>query len=85
MNALCIIFGGLLGLVIKKGLPERVNDCVMKGLGLCVSYIGISGALKGENVIVAILSVTAGAIIGSAVDIDGNLNKAGKFIEIKFI
>ena len=84
-NAVAIFVGGIIGILIKKGLPERVNDCVMKGLGLCVCYIGISGSLKGENVVVAILSMALGAIIGSAIDIDGNLNKAGKAIEKKFI
>ena len=84
-NAVCIFLGGALGLLIKKGIPERVNDCVMKGLGLCVCYVGISGSLKGENVVIAILSMALGAIIGSGIDIDGNLNKAGKAIERKFI
>lgn len=84
-NAVCIFLGGILGILIKKGIPERVNDCVMKGLGLCVCYVGISGSLKGENVVIAILSMALGAIIGSGIDIDGNLNKAGKAIERKFI
>jgi len=85
VNAVCIFLGGTLGLLIKKGIPKRVNDCVMKGLGLCVCYIGISGSLKGENVVVAILSMALGALIGSGIDIDGRLNKAGKMIERKFI
>ena len=42
INAVFIFVGGILGLFLKKGLPKRVNDGVMKGLGLCVAYIGIS-------------------------------------------
>lgn len=84
VNAICIFLGGFIGIILKKGLPVRINDCVMNGLGLCVIYIGISGALKGENVVIAILSMTAGAIIGSIIDIDGSLNKAGRYIENKF-
>lgn len=79
------IFRRISRIDLKKGLPKRVNDCVMNGLGICVCYIGISGALKGENVIVAILSVALGSIIGSGIDIDGNINKAGKYLERKFI
>lgn len=42
-------------------IPRRICDTVIKGLGLCITYIGISGALKGENTLVAIVSVAVGA------------------------
>lgn len=85
VNAVCIFAGGFLGLLLKKGLPDRINDSVMKGLGLCVVYIGISGALKGENTIVLILSVATGSILGSFINIDALIKKGGKYIETKFI
>jgi uncharacterized membrane protein YqgA involved in biofilm formation len=56
----------------------------MVGLGACTLYIGISGTLKGENTIVLILSMVLGAIIGTALDIDGGINRLGNWIERKF-
>ena len=55
----------------------------MKGLGLCVMYIGIKGALKGENEIIAILSVAVGAVIGELLRLDERLEKLGGWIERK--
>ena len=55
----------------------------MKGLGLCVIYIGITGALKGENTIIIIICMAIGALIGELVDIDKRLNSLGEFIECK--
>ncbi len=55
----------------------------MKGLGLCVMYIGIKGALKGENEIIAILSVAVGAVIGELLRLDERLEKLGSWIERK--
>jgi uncharacterized membrane protein YqgA involved in biofilm formation len=72
-NAAAIIAGGLLGSVFRKGIPEKVNMLPMQGWGLCVLYVGISGALKGENIIVVILSIVIGAVIGELLDFDKRL------------
>ena len=45
VNSVAIIIGGALGLLLKKGIPERLSDAVMKGLSLCVLYICIDGCL----------------------------------------
>lgn len=84
VNAAAIVLGGAIGLLLKKGLPEKIADTLMKGLGLCTLYIGISGCLAGENTLVLIVSMVIGTIIGEAVDLDDKINRLGKWIERKF-
>ena len=84
VNVAAIVLGGAIGLFLKKGLPERLSDTLMKGLGLCTLYIGISGCLAGENTLVLIVSMVVGTIIGEAVDLDDKINRLGKWIERKF-
>lgn len=84
VNSIAVIVGGAIGLLLKKGIPDKLSDAVMKGLGLCVLYIGIDGCLKGENVMITIISVVIGAIIGEAIDLDDKLKKLGNLIEKKF-
>lgn len=84
VNTAAILLGTLLGLLLKKGLPERFQDVIMKGLALCVLLIGISGALKGENTLIAILSIAIGAIIGEIIDLDRRLNNLGQLLEARF-
>ena len=84
VNTITVLIGSTVGLLFKKGIPKRLTDAVMLGIGLCTLYIGISGALKGENTIVLILSMVLGAIIGTALDIDGAINRLGGWIERKF-
>ena len=84
VNTAAILLGTLLGLLLKKGLPERFQDVLMKGLALCVLLIGISGALKGENTLIAILSIAIGAIIGEIIDLDRRLNNLGQLLEARF-
>lgn len=84
VNTLGIVVGSLLGLLLKKGIPEKVTAAVMTGLGLCTIYIGISGSLSGENVLIVIASMVLGAIAGTLLDIDGAVSKLGKLAESKF-
>lgn len=83
VNALAVIAGALVGMLLKKGIPERISDVIMKGVALCVLYIGISGSLAGTNTLIAIISIVVGAIIGSLLDIDRRLNSLGELAERK--
>ena len=83
-NTFTVLLGSLLGLLCKHGIPERVSDSLMHAIGLCTVYIGVSGALKGENTLVLILSMTIGTAIGTAVDLDRLFGAAVSRIEAKF-
>ena len=83
VNCIAIILGSLVGLFIKGGIPARVSNTIMKGLALCVLYIGISGSLQGENALITIICIAVGALIGEFIDIDKRLNHLGEYIEDK--
>ena len=83
VNTGTVILGSLIGLLLRKGISKRIADSVMLAMSLCVAWIGITGAIKGKNTIVIILSVLVGALIGEAVDIDRYVNKFGKKLESK--
>ena len=83
VNALAVIAGAFVGLLLKKGIPERISDVIMKGVALCVLYIGISGALSGTNTLIIILSIVVGAVVGSLLDLDRRLNSLGELAERK--
>lgn len=84
INVLTVILGSCIGLFLKRGIPERVSRATMTGLGVCTLYIGISGSLCGENVLILIASVVLGAICGTLLNIDGVINSIAKKMESKF-
>lgn len=84
VNSLAIILGTIAGLFIKKGVPERLKDTIMKGIGLCVMCIGWTGTLEGDNTLILIISVIVGALIGEGVNIDLRFNNFAKKIENRF-
>ena len=64
VNTGTVIAGSLIGILLGNILPERLRDTVMKGLGHCTLFIGISGMLAGENALITIISIAVGAVIG---------------------
>lgn len=85
VNAFAIFGGSLAGFIIlqffKKGIPERINDTIMKGMALCVLLIGISGALEYKQLLLVIISIAIGGIIGELIDIDKLLQRLGDNLE----
>lgn len=84
VNVFTVFIGSLIGLLFKKGIPEKVSHAAMTGLGACTLYIGISGSLTGENVLILIASVVLGAIVGTLLGIDSAINLLAEKVEQKF-
>lgn len=96
VNSVAINFGTLIGLFIKKGLPERFKETIMQLLGLSVIVIGISGTLQeiysvidGKKldrnyIMLLIFSLVIGAVIGEFLNIEDKLKKLGDWFEKKF-
>ena len=83
INALAVFAGTLIGLVLKKGMPERMGDSIMKAMALCVLYIGISGSLEGENVLIAIVSMGIGTVLGELLNLNQRLEQMGTWLQSK--
>lgn len=83
VNTLAILVGGGIGLLLKKGLNEKLSDTMMKGLGLCVLYIGISGSLQGNSTLNLLLSMVIGCLIGESIDLEQRIIDLGNWLQRK--
>ena len=84
VNFVLVILGSLLGLLFKKGIPEKVRTTLMNGMALCVIYIGVTGLFEeNTNIIIIILSFAVGAVIGELIDLDRRINILGEKLETK--
>ena len=98
VNFFTVFACGLLGMLVKKGIPENVRKTLMTAISVCVIYIGIDGALEAAprvsdeallsdgliKVLIMIVSMTLGGLIGELIDIDKQINRLGGFLEQKF-
>lgn len=95
INVVLILVGCAFGLILRKGLPVRLQSTVMQALGLAVIFIGISGTLEAvlssdtagvihvDGTMCVVISMAIGGLIGSALDIEKRLDQLGKFAERK--
>lgn len=81
INFAAVIVGTALGLLLRKGIPERLRDTIVQGQGLCVVLIGLSSALKTSDVTGIIVCMVIGSLLGALIDIEGRLDSLGKAIE----
>ena len=73
VNALAVIGGSAIGLILKHFLGgkkksvrmEALSDCIIKGVALCVLAIGITGTIKGA-VNDQIINALSGSYAGTA-------------------
>lgn len=95
INALAIVVATILGVIFKKGLPEKIQKGVMVSLGLGLAALSLGWFLKDFFLInnneistrgdlLIIISLVIGVMIGEWIDIDGRLNKWAENIEKKY-
>lgn len=80
-NSVGVSIGALIGIALKSKFPEKIIQNLMTGMGLCVTYVGISGSLKGHNTLVVIISMAIGGILGELISIEKRLEQFGKLLE----
>ena len=83
VNVVAVLIGGLLGVLMKKGIPSKVEKGVMSAVGLCCVVIGVDGALNGMEVLIVVISMVLGAIVGGILDLDHQMNRLGSWVERK--
>ncbi len=84
VNAVAVVVGSILGILINKGIKEVYRNIVMDGVGLTVVIMGIMSAIESQNLILVIISIVLGSIIGQAIGIEDKLDKLGKRLEDRF-
>ena len=92
INVGAILLGTGLGLLFKKGLPARLQDSLMKTMGLAILCIGLSGmlgamatvkdgAVSFDGGLLLLVSLVVGVVAGELLDIDRRLGGLGQLIE----
>lgn len=80
VNVAAIIAGSLIGLIVKRGLPESWKQTIMSGIGLCIFVIGMQMALATANIIITVVSLVIGSMLGEWCAIEARLNQLGNWI-----
>ena len=97
VNAAAILAGGGIGLIIKKGLNEKLEHAITQMLGLTTLIIAggglisrmitvdpATGKLSSGGELLLLISLVLGTLAGTLLDIDGALEHWGARLEKRF-
>lgn len=85
INAVLVLLGSAVGLLFKSKIKESWSKAIMIALGLCVLLIGVSGAVKTQNVLCVILSMVIGTVLGELLHIEDGLDRLGEALKSRLM
>ncbi|MBY0371412.1 DUF554 domain-containing protein [bacterium] len=84
-NAVGIVAGGIVGLALKRFIPENAGKASELGLGVCTLLLGIKMGLEAQNLVLLILSVSVGGAVGTAWGVEKRLERWAKSVQARFL
>lgn len=81
VNALAIVAGSLLGLLLHRGISEQYKQTLLQGVALAVMLIGWKNALLADDLLVVILAIVVGGLLGEGCRIEARLEGLGHWLE----
>ncbi len=83
VNVFAIILGGILGILIKSRFPKRINKIIFQVIGLFTITLGITMAIKTNNILIVAFSLLIGSIIGEIIDLEKYLERLSEKLKSK--
>jgi len=83
VNGAAIIVGGALGTLLNRNLPERYHSIVFQAMGLFVIVLGVSMAIKMQEMLLCVLALLLGGLLGEALRLDKQSERLGDWLKRK--
>ena len=83
VNALTVILGSALGILLKKHLKEEYTKTVIACMGICTMVIGVTGAIATSNIIIVVVCLVVGTVIGELLKLEQRLDNVGNWLKSK--
>jgi len=81
VNTVAIIMGSLIGLSLRRGLPDAFKTTVIQAIGLAVLLVGLRSAWRSDALLVIIISMAVGAVLGEWMGIEARLDQFGRWFQ----
>ncbi|KIR02125.1 putative integral membrane protein [Lachnospiraceae bacterium TWA4] len=77
LNVTCVVIGGIIGTFIGPKLTDTFKEHLNTIFGVCAMAMGISSIVLMQNMPIVILSIIVGTVLGLAIHLGDNVQKAG--------
>ncbi len=82
-NGLSIVLGGIIGTKAGKLIPDRHSQLILASLQIVVLILGITIAIKSENILIVVISIVVGGLLGETMDLDKKMRDLGDYLQSK--
>lgn len=94
INVAAIMAGGLIGLIFSRAISARYQETLMQAIGVCVIFVGISGAvqemmtvtadgLQSGGTMMIVISYAVGSLLGEWINLEHRIEQFGKWLKVK--
>lgn len=84
VNTVAVVAGGIVGLFLKKNMPERVTTIYFQAVGLFTLAIGISMAVKMDHILIIVSSLAIGSLIGEWLNLEKGVEQLSEYLKNRF-
>ncbi|MGN0539134.1 MAG: DUF554 domain-containing protein [Candidatus Fimenecus sp.] len=95
INTAAVILGGIIGILLRKGLKENIRKTLMAACGIATIFIGVAGTLEGmltvkdgkietQGAMLLIFSLVIGGFLGELIDIEKGMDFLGERLKKTF-
>jgi len=84
VNAAAVIVGGVIGLIFKKNMPERVKSIYFQAIGLFTIAIGITMVYTMDHILIVVSSLAIGSLLGEWWNLETGAERLSEFLKKKF-
>ncbi len=94
INVAAIVAGGVIGLVCSRAISGRYQETLLQAIGVCVIFVGISGAvqemmtvtadgLKSGGTMMIVISYALGSLLGEWINLELRIEQFGNWLKVK--
>jgi len=83
VNALAVVVGSIVGLLIHSRFPPRITRIAFQGIGLFTLFIGMQMALKTQDLLIMIFSILIGAVAGELLGLEKGITRMSDWLKTK--
>ena len=84
VNTAAVIGGGVIGLLLKKNMPERVTTIYFQAIGLFTLAIGAAMAIEMERILIVVASLAIGSLLGEWGNLEKGVERMSNHLKTRF-
>ena len=84
VNAVAVVLGGSIGLLLKKNMPTRVTSIYFQAVGLFTLAIGITMIVKMDHILIIVSSLAIGSLLGEWLNLESATERMSLYFKKRF-